>query len=155
MKKKKFMIMYPVALVIMSVAAVLTFVLTALKSWFASWFIFLWIKAFVPTAFVIAPIWIVSTFLLDKVVNYFFKKQNKLTKKIILSIMMWCTIEFFVSLITMITSFHYEHFLFNWMILYVKSLPLWFVMWVFMSFVFKPWMWKKVHRVKNLHLEIA
>ena len=38
MKKKKFMIMYPVALVIMSVAAVLTFVLTALKSWFDSWF---------------------------------------------------------------------------------------------------------------------
>lgn len=154
MKKKKIMIMFPVILVIISVAWVLTFVLTFLKIWFNQDFLGTWIKSFVPTAFVIAPIWIISTFILDKLVNYLFKKQNKLLKKIILAILMWCVIEFFVSLITMISTQNFENFFINWMILYFKSLPMWFVMWVFMSFVFKPWMNKRVSRVKNLELEL-
>ena len=81
MKIKKLKIMLPVILVIMCVAWALTFVLTSLKVWFGSGFLYAWLKAFVPTVFVIAPIWITSTFVLDKVVNYFFKKQSKLTKK--------------------------------------------------------------------------
>lgn len=142
--------MFPVILVILSVALILTFVLTYFKVWFWNNFLILWFKSFIPTAFVIAPIWMISTFILDKFVNFLFKKYNKLTKKIILALMMWCVIEFFVSLITMITSLSFDNFFYNWMILYIKSLPMWFIMWIFMSFIFKPWMSIRVEKIKNL-----
>lgn len=151
MKKEKFFIIFPIVLFIAWVAWVawfLTFVLTFLKVWFSETFFSIWIKSFIPTVFIMAPLWMISTFLLSKFVDYFFKKTSELNKKIILAILMWCVIEFVISFITIISSKNYDNFMLSWLHLYLKSLPLWFIVWIFMSFVFKPWMSKRIERLK-------
>lgn len=151
MKLKKFLIMLPVILAIWCVALTLTFVISAINIGFGNGFLFGWMKSFLLTFCILAPLWITSTFVLDKVVNFIIPNAKSIIKKIVLAILMWCTIEFFVSFITVVNTTGFAvWFLHTWLLVYLKSIPIGICVWLFMSFIFKPWMWTRVEKMKAL-----
>lgn len=122
----------------------ITFILTYINIWFWNDFVYLWLKSFSFAFFLLTPIALSSTFIFDMLINaIFWKNISDLVKKILLSIIVWCTIEFFMSFITTFnTNWFWNNFFYYWFILYIKSLPLGIIIWLIMSFIVKPWMWR-------------
>lgn len=140
----------PIVLAIVSVAGILTFILTWLGTGVDSAFFGTWIRSFVPTACLLAPTAILATVLLSKMVEAAFPQQRPISKKIILAIMMGCVIEFFVSLLTTVTSIGLfgNDFLVHWASVYLRAIPLGICVGLFMSFVFKPWMGARMEKLR-------
>ncbi|MDD4151482.1 MAG: DUF2798 domain-containing protein [Candidatus Gracilibacteria bacterium] len=147
-KLKKFL---PIILFIALVALSLTFILTYINIGFGNGFLIGWFKSFIITFCVISPLGISSTFILSKLVNFIFPKTKEITKKIILAILMGFVIEFFVSFINVCSTFGFVYnFLNIWLRLYINSIPVGICLGFFMSFVFKPWMGKRIKSIKEI-----
>lgn len=145
---RKIKLFFPIFLILLTIAGLITFFFTWVNLGFAPQFLEEWFISLIIGLFIFSPLGMLSTLFNTKLVSLFLKNDS-LSKKILIGALIGCTMEFFISFIVVTINFGFTSSLINqWLSAFLKSVPIGVCLGLLISFLIKPWITNRVQKFK-------
>ncbi|WP_386270380.1 DUF2798 domain-containing protein [Zunongwangia endophytica] len=145
---RKIKLFSPIFLILLTIVGSITFFFTWVNLGFAPQFLEEWFTSIVIGLFIFSPLGMLSTLMITKLVSLFLKNDS-LAKKILIGVLIGCTMEFFISFIVVTINFGFtSSFVNQWFSAFLKSVPIGICLGLLISFIIKPWIMNRIQRFK-------